>query len=68
MQNENQKLIDLMKSLEIFTDQEIQALQKTVIKRFGSIEELVRTDNQGEEVQKKDNSYNLLFPIPLRER
>ena len=44
VQNENQKLIDLMKSLEIFTGQEIQALQKTVIKRFESIEELVRTD------------------------
>ena len=57
-----------MKSLEIFTDQEIQALQKIVIKRFGSIEELVRTVKQGEEVQEKDNSYNLLFPVPLRER
>ena len=34
VQNENQKLIDLMKSLEIFTDQEIQALQKTVVKKI----------------------------------
>ena len=49
VQNENQKLIDLMKSLEIFTGQEIQALQK-VVKSFESLEELVRTDNQGDEV------------------
>ena len=30
VQNEDQKLFDSMKSLEIFTGQEIQALQKTV--------------------------------------
>ena len=56
VQNENQKLIDLMKSLEIFTGQEIQTLQKTVLKRLESIEELIRTDKQGEEIQAKDNS------------
>ena len=40
MQNEDQKLFDSMKSLEIFTGQEIQALQKTVVKRFETIEKL----------------------------
>ena len=44
--------------------QESQALQKTAIKRFESIEELVRTDKQGEEVQAKD----LALPVPLRVR
>ena len=42
----------------------IQALQKTVIKRFESIEELVRTDKQGEEVLAKD----LALLVPLRVR
>ena len=49
VQNENQILVDLMKSLKIFTGQEIQALQK-VVKSFESLEKLVRTDNQGDEV------------------
>ena len=53
-----------MKTLEIFTGQEIQNLQKTAIKRFESIEELVRTDKQGEEVWAKD----LALPVPLRVR
>ena len=61
VQNDNQKLIDLMKSLEIYTGQESQALQKIVIKRFESIEELVRTDKQGKEVQ----ANNLELPVPL---
>ena len=34
VQSGNQKLIDLMKSLEIYPGQEIQALQKTVIKNI----------------------------------
>ena len=36
--DENQRAIDLMKSLEIFTGQEIQIPQKTVIKRCETIE------------------------------
>lgn len=48
VQNGNQKLIDLTKSLEIFTGQEFQALQKTVVKRFESFKELVRTNKQGQ--------------------
>ena len=44
VQNETQKLFDLMKSLEIFTGQEIRDLQKTAIKRFELTEELSRTD------------------------
>ena len=39
-----------------------------MIKRFESIEELVRTDKQGEEVQAKDNSKDLASPVPLRVR
>ena len=64
MQNENKKLIDLMKLLDIFTGQEIQASHKTVIKRFELTEELVRTDKQGKEVQARD----LTSQVPLRLR
>ena len=39
-----------------------------MIKRFELIEELVRTDKQGEEVQAKDNSKDLALPVPLRVR
>ena len=38
-----------MKLLEIFTGQEIQTLQKIMIHRFETIEELVRTDKEGVE-------------------
>ena len=51
-----------MKSLETFTGQEIQALQKTVINIFETIEELFRTGKQGEEVQAK----YLASPVSLR--
>ena len=40
-----------MKSLEIYTGQEIQALQRTVVKRFEMIEEIIGTDEQGKKVQ-----------------
>ena len=39
VQNEDQRLDASMKSLEIYTNQEIQALQKTIIKRFKIIED-----------------------------
>lgn len=58
---ENQKLINLMKLLKIFTGQEIQAFQKAVTERFELIEELVRTYKQKEEVQAKD----LISTVPL---
>lgn len=54
--DENQKLVDLMKSLEIFIGKEIQTLQKTVIHRFEIIEELVRTNIQGDYVRTKDST------------
>ena len=38
------------------------------MKGFDSVEELVRTDKQGEEVQAKDNSKDLASPVPLRVR
>ena len=53
-----------MKSLEIFTGQKIQALQKTVVKRFELIEVSIRTDKKGEEVKAKD----LASSVPLRVR
>ena len=36
--------LDSMKALELYTDQEIQALQKTMIKRFEMIEVTIVTD------------------------
>ena len=63
MQNENQKLIDLMKSLEIFTGQDIQTLEKIVIRRFVLMKELARTVKQGEGVQAKENSKDLSSPV-----
>lgn len=47
VQNVDQKLFELKKSLEIFTGQEIKALQMTVVKIF----EIIGTDVQGENVQ-----------------
>ena len=44
VQNKGQKLFDSMKSLEIFTGEEIQDLQKTVGKRFKLTEESIRTN------------------------
>ena len=42
VQSEDQRLCESMKSLEIFIGQEIQALQKTVIKIFEATEEIIR--------------------------
>lgn len=64
MQKKKQKLINLMKSLEMSTCQQIQALQNTMVKRFESIEERIRTEKQGEQVQAKD----LVLPVSLRVR
>ena len=44
VQNEDQRLCASLKSLEIYTGWEIQALQKTIAKRFEIIEEIIGTD------------------------
>ena len=49
-----QSLFESKKSLEIFTGPELQALQKTVVKRFEIIKEIIRTDEQRVEVQGQD--------------
>ena len=43
-----------MKSLKIYIGQEIQALQKAVVKRFETIEKIIRADEQGEKVHGQD--------------
>ena len=40
-----------MKSLEIYTGQEIQVFQKTEVKRFEMIEEIIGADEQGKKAQ-----------------
>ena len=52
-----------MKSLEIYISQEIQALQKTVVKRFEMIEESIGADEQGTKVQ----GQNLISPVHVRD-
>ena len=64
MRNEDQRLCELMKSLEIFIGQEILALQKTVVKTFEIIEEIIGTDEHGVEVQGQD----LALPVHARVR
>lgn len=62
MQSENQKLIDLIRNIHRSSD---SSFTYTVAKIFfESIEEFVRTDKQGEEVQVKD----LASTVPLRVR
>ena len=51
VQNEDQRLGASMKSLEIYTGQEIQALQKTIIKRFEIIEKIIGADEQEKKAQ-----------------
>lgn len=51
VQIENQRLFESMKSLEKFTGQEIQSLQKTLVKIFETSEEIIGTDEHGLEVQ-----------------
>lgn len=51
VQIENQWLFESMKSLEKFTGQEIQSLQKTEVKVFETSEEIIGTDEHGLEVQ-----------------
>ena len=64
MQNEDQRLFESMRSLELYTTQEIQTLQKAVVKRFEMIEEIVRTDKQVQRVQGQD----LALPVHVRAR
>lgn len=56
MHDENHKLMDLIKSLEIFRGQEIHTPQKTAICRSVTIEELFRTGKCGDEVQTENNN------------
>ena len=64
VQNKDQKLGASVKSLEIYTGQEIQALHKTVGKRFKMTEEIIRADEQGDKVQWQ----NLTSPVHVRAR
>ena len=62
MQNGNQKIDTIGKSLESFADQEIQALRELMIKRFEMIEEFNGADEQGEKTQEQDT----LSPLTVR--
>ena len=65
--NEDQRLCESVKSLEIFTGQEIQvlqALEKIVVKSFETLEEIIRTNEKRVKVQGQD----LATPIPVRIR
>lgn len=57
-------LCESIKSLKLFTSQEMQALQKAVVKRFKTIERIIKIDEQGEKVQRQD----LTLPVPVRVR
>ena len=43
-----------MRTLEQNTGQEIQTLQKAVVKRFEKIEEFVKIDEQGQKIQRQN--------------
>ena len=43
-----------MRALEQNTGQEIQTLQKAVVKRFEKIEEFIEFDDQGQKVQRQN--------------
>ena len=64
MQNENQRLGVSMRSPEIYTDQEIHGLQKTVVIKFEMTEKIIGADEQGEKVQ----GQNLIPPVHIRVR
>ena len=63
VQNEDQRLCASIKSLEIYTGQEIQALQKTIIKRFEIIEEIIGADEKGKKTQGQDST----SPVAVRD-
>ena len=63
MQNEDQRFNASMKSLEMYTGQEIQDLQKTIIKRFEIIEEIIGADEQGKKAQGQDST----LPVAVRD-
>ena len=63
MQNEDQRLDASIKLLDIYTGQEIQALEKTVVKLFETIEEIIEADEQGKKVQEQDlTSPEMMYP------
>ena len=51
VQNGDQKIDTVGKSLETFAGQEIQTLWEIVIKRFEMIEEIIVAHDQGEKTQ-----------------
>ena len=63
VQNEDQKPSASMKSLEICTGQEIQALRKTVVRRSEITEEIIGADEQEKKVQGQDST----LPVPVRD-
>ena len=63
VQNKDQRLGASLKSLEIYTGQEIQALQKRVVKRFEMFVEIIGTDEQGKKVQGQDST----LPVSVRD-
>lgn len=66
--DENKKLSDLMKSLESFSIQEVQTLQKAVTNRFRCLEELVKTDKKSTVAQTKEIRGDLTLPVSHRVR
>ena len=59
VQNQDQKIDTLGKSLETYKGQDIQALWETIIKRFEMIEEIIGTDEKGKKVQ---GQYTMSLP------
>ena len=63
-QNKDQRLGATVKSLEIYTGQEIQALQKTVVKRVVEvIEKIIGADEQKKKAQGQDSA----SPVTVRD-
>lgn len=66
--DENKKLSDLMKSLESFSFQEVQTLQKAVTNRFRCLEELAKTDKKSIVARTKEIRGDLTLPVSHRVR
>ena len=61
VQNEDQRLSASIKLLEICKGQEIQTLQKMVVKRLDVIEETIRANEQGKKVHGQDFNITSTF-------
>ena len=62
VQDGDQKINTIGRSLEIFAGQEIQTLAAIMIKRFEMIEEIIGADEQGDKTQGQDT----LSPLAVR--